>query len=170
MTDADDVGCLDFINIGVDFGGNRSKTTYVAVGFSRCSEGYSLTVLDECVIDGGKGDIDPTKIEREMGEFLMKLREKYPGVSVRYIFADCEAQYLINGLRKHLKRLGETAVGKRLREEAHSRQDILCEPADNPKAAENSEDLHTPARRIMHRSVGRKRQAARQLYLGYRHT
>ena len=45
-----------------------------------------------------------------MGEFLMKLREKYPGVSVRYIFADCEAQYLINGLRKHLKRLGETAV------------------------------------------------------------
>lgn len=110
MTDADDVGCLDFINIGVDFGGNRSKTTYVAVGFSRCAEGYSLTVLDECVIDGGKGDIDPTKIEREMGEFLMKLREKYPGVSVRYIFADCEAQYLINGLRKHLKRLGETAV------------------------------------------------------------
>ncbi len=55
MTDADNVGCLDFINIGVDFGGNRSKTTYVAVGFSRCSEGYSLTVLDECVIDGGKG-------------------------------------------------------------------------------------------------------------------
>ena len=110
MTDADEVGGLDFINIGVDFGGNRSKTTYVAVGFSRCAEGYSLTVLDECVIDGGKGDIDPTKIEREMGEFLMKLREKYPGVSVRYIFADCEAQYLINGLRKHLKRLGETAV------------------------------------------------------------
>lgn len=45
----------------------------------------------------GKATLNPTKIEREMGEFLMKLREKYPGVSVRYIFADCEAQYLING-------------------------------------------------------------------------
>ena len=41
MTDADEVGKIDFINIGVDFGGNRSKTTYVAVGFSRCAEGYS---------------------------------------------------------------------------------------------------------------------------------
>lgn len=100
---------LDFINIGVDFGGNRSKTTFVAVGF-RKNNGLELTALDECAIDGGKGDIDPPKIEREMELFLKRLRKNYPSTPIRYIFADCEAQYLINGLRKHLRGIGECAV------------------------------------------------------------
>jgi PBSX family phage terminase large subunit len=100
-------GELDFINIGVDFGGNRSKTTFVAVGFKKNAEGYDFTVLSEHASRGGKGDIDPARIDCEMSEFLASLRGQYRTVPVRYIFADNEAQYLINGLRHHLRREGD---------------------------------------------------------------
>lgn len=101
---------VDFINIGVDFGGNRSKTTFVAVGFSKKDSTLSLTVLDELAIDGGKGDIDPQKIDKSMELFLTSLHTAYPSVPVRYIFADSEAQYLINGMRRHLRRIGESVT------------------------------------------------------------
>lgn len=101
---------VDFINVGVDFGGNRSKTTFVAVGFGKSGGALKLTALSEHAIPGEKGEIDPERINREAAEFLVGLHRSYPGVLVRYIFADSEAQYLINGLRRHLGRLGEGAV------------------------------------------------------------
>ncbi len=103
-------GPLDFINIGVDFGGNRSKTAFVAVGFAAGAGGYDFTVLREYASRGGKGDIDPSQIECEMSAFLAEVRRMYVGVPVRYIFADSEAQYLINGMRHHLRREGDGAV------------------------------------------------------------
>ena len=44
----------EFLNIGVDFGGNRSKTTFVAVGFAHTG----IAALAECVVGGEKGEID----------------------------------------------------------------------------------------------------------------
>lgn len=86
-----------FINIGVDFGGNRSRTAFVAVGFSE----ERITAVGECVVGGEKGEIDPERINREFRRFLDRLRLRY-AAPVRYVFCDSEAQYLETGLRRSL--------------------------------------------------------------------
>lgn len=89
-------GC--FISIGVDFGGNRSLTTFVATAIRY---DYSrLFVLKDHHIQGAKGEIDPDRVNREFLAFVGALKKAYPGIPVRYCWADSEAQYLINGLRK----------------------------------------------------------------------
>ena len=102
----DDVpaGIIDFINIGVDFGGNRSRTTFVATAFA----GSVLYVIAEHAVKGGKGDIDPDRIAREFAAFIGEIRERWRGVYVKYVFADSEAQYLINGMRRYLASIGES--------------------------------------------------------------
>lgn len=95
---------IDFVNIGVDFGGNRSRTTFVAIAFTD----IGVVALMDHAVSGGKGDIDPDTINREMREFLRRLRREYPGVYVKYIFADSEAQYLINGMRRYLAAAGDS--------------------------------------------------------------
>ena len=89
---------VDFVSIGVDFGGNRSLTTFVATAVHR---GFSkLTVLRDYHIEGQKGDIDSDKVNREFVGFIQRLKQEYPGARVKYCFADSEAQYLINGMRR----------------------------------------------------------------------
>lgn len=95
---------LKYINIGVDFGGNRSKTTFVAVGFP--VDGGIVAIADHA-IGGGKGDIDPVRIHKECFGFCQRVRTMVPGVPLRYIFCDCEAQYLINGLRREMAKANE---------------------------------------------------------------
>lgn len=104
---ADEVkpGDIDFINIGVDFGGNRSRTTFAATAFLRQS---GIAVVGEHAVAGGKGEIDSARINGEFGRFLDSLRQRYPGVRVKYVFADSEAQYLINGLRRYLQEKDRT--------------------------------------------------------------
>lgn len=94
---------IEFINIGVDFGGNRSKTTFVAAAFL---QGGRICIVKDHAVSGGKGEIDSERINGEMGLFLRELREEYDGVKIKYVFCDSEAQYLINGLRKSLRRDG----------------------------------------------------------------
>lgn len=92
----------DFISLGIDFGGNRSLTTFVATavhkGFSR------LTVLADWHISGAKGDIDSGRVNEEFVGFVQRLISRYPDIPVKYCFADSEAQYLINGLRGAARR------------------------------------------------------------------
>lgn len=97
---------LRHINIGVDFGGNRSKTTFVAVGFPVSG---GIVALADHAIGGGKGDIDPVRIHKECLSFCEKVRELAPGGRIKYIFCDSEAQYLINGLRRFLAKENEPA-------------------------------------------------------------
>lgn len=96
-----------FINVGVDFGGNRSKTALVACAFLR--NGGVCIVLDYA-ISGGKGDIDSEMVNSEARMFLERLREYYPSAETRYVFCDSEAQYLINGLRRYLRSCGSTVL------------------------------------------------------------
>ncbi|MBQ2726953.1 MAG: phage terminase large subunit [Clostridia bacterium] len=96
---------IDFINIGVDFGGNRSRTIFAAAAFLRRG---GIAAVDEHAVAGGKGEIDAQRINGEFGRFLAELRKKYPGVRVKYVFADSEAQYLINGLRRYLQETDRT--------------------------------------------------------------
>lgn len=89
---------IDFISIGVDFGGNRSLTTFVATAVLRGFAG--LLVLRDHHIKGRKGDIDSDVVDREFVGFVHRLKRDFPGAYVKYCFADSEAQYLINSLRR----------------------------------------------------------------------
>ncbi|MCI8594108.1 MAG: PBSX family phage terminase large subunit [Oscillospiraceae bacterium] len=97
-------GDVDFISIGVDFGGNRSLTTFVATAVHR--NFTKLTVLSDYHIEGTKGDIDGERVNQEFLGFVHRLSSAWPGLNIRYCFADSEAQYLINGLRKACGRAG----------------------------------------------------------------
>ena len=95
---------IDFISIGVDFGGNRSLTTFVATAVHY---GYKkLTVLEDYHIAGTKGEIDSDRVNRESVGFCERLRKKYPRHQIRYCFADSEAQYLIAGLKRAVRDAG----------------------------------------------------------------
>ncbi|MBQ8640640.1 MAG: PBSX family phage terminase large subunit [Clostridia bacterium] len=94
---AEDIPPLRYINIGVDFGGNRSKTTFVAVGFPAAG---GIAALADHAIAGDKGEIDPARIHREFAAFCREVRALWPGTMLKYAFCDSEAQYLINGLRR----------------------------------------------------------------------
>jgi PBSX family phage terminase large subunit len=154
---------IRFVNVGIDFGGNRSKTTFAASAFLAGSSGEAdgtIVVLRDHAVGGGKGEIDAERINRECREFLEGLRRDYPGVYIRYIFADNEAQYLINGLRRYLAAHGETvkvqdaakrriadriafvnhrmAEGKfRIMRECTRLRDGLCGAAWDPDAADD---------------------------------
>ena len=96
-----------FISIGIDFGGNRSKTTFVASGFEFGFQ--SVIALKDYAIPGRKGEIDGEKVNREFIAFYRSVEKEYPHVPIRYVFADNEAQYLINSLYKACRRVGITA-------------------------------------------------------------
>lgn len=118
-----DTRSIDFISIGVDFGGNRSLTTFVATAVHR---GFGkLTVLADHHIKGAKGDIDGDVVNREFIAFVKELQVKFHGVYIKYCFADSEAQYLINGLRKAVRAAGlAIAIGDSAKQEIVQR--IYC--------------------------------------------
>lgn len=98
---------LMFIGIGIDFGGNRSKTTFVASGFEY---GFRRVIaLEDYAIPGRKGDIDAEKVNSEFISFFRRVEKDFPNIPIRYVFADNEAQYLINSLYKACRRVGITA-------------------------------------------------------------
>ena len=109
-----------FISIGVDFGGNRSLTTFVATAvhgnFDR------LTVIRDHHITGQKGDIDGDRVNREFIQFVNEVRADY-NIPVKYVFADSEAQYLINGMRRAAAALG-ISIGDSKKVEVVQR--IIC--------------------------------------------
>ncbi|MEO1815324.1 MAG: PBSX family phage terminase large subunit [Acetobacterium sp.] len=95
---------LEFISIGVDFGGNRSLTTFVATGFTHNFK--DIYALADHAIKGQKGDIDSDRVNQEFIAFYRQLEALFPNITIRYCFADNEAQYLINGLIKACKNAG----------------------------------------------------------------
>ncbi len=127
-------GLLRYIHIGIDFGGNRSRTTFVATALTEqpagggkggdrfgrglqmrgCEQGKKgLAVLLEHAIDGRKGEIDAGRLCREFTGFYRQLTALYPGVEIRGIYCDSEAQYLINSLRRACR---EAGIGTVLRD------------------------------------------------------
>ena len=82
---------LAFASVGVDFGGTRSRTTFVCCGFT---PGYTaMYVLGEGVLGGdGAGDITSEDVNRAMEAFLCRMHACYTNVPIRYLFCDSEAQ------------------------------------------------------------------------------
>lgn len=90
-----------FISVGVDFGGNKSKTSYVATMIHR---GYKkITYLEDHSINFPSGTIDGDVVNRETVTFLQMLKDKYPNHTVKYLFGDNATPYLINGIKKALR-------------------------------------------------------------------
>lgn len=85
------------ITIGVDFGGNSSATTFVASAIEPQYAG--MTVIADHKMQGGKGTIDPDRLNRELIDFIIYLRSEYPRTQIKFCFCDNEAQTLINGIR-----------------------------------------------------------------------
>lgn len=92
-----------FISIGIDWGGNRSLTTFVASAIHGDFE--ALTVIKDYHIAGRKGEIDSNRVNTEFVRFVQTIRAEYPDIPVRYVFADSAEQYLIAGLRKEIAKL-----------------------------------------------------------------
>lgn len=90
------------INIGVDFGGNKSKTVFVASGILGKFQG--LQVLGDYKVPGEKGEIDPELIYTNIIEFTRSIEKDFGKVT--FIFCDNESQYLINGIRNAIKKAG----------------------------------------------------------------
>lgn len=85
------------IQIGIDFGGNNSKTTFVATAFV---EGFKkLIVIADHKIDGGKGEISPDTIYAEFIKFVKALYMRFNPILIKFAWADNENQAVINGLR-----------------------------------------------------------------------
>lgn len=98
------LGSIQFVSIGIDFGGNRSLTTFVATAILRGFSG--LLILRDHHIKGAKGDIDSDVVNREFIGFVQRLKRDFPNAYIEYAFADSEAQYLINGLRRAINTAG----------------------------------------------------------------
>lgn len=93
-----------FISVGVDWGGNRSLTAFVATVVH--GDYDSLTVIKDYHVEGKKGEIDGNRVNTEFLRFISVIREEYPNIPIRYVFADSAEQYLINGLRTALRGTG----------------------------------------------------------------
>ena len=92
-----------FISIGIDWGGNRSLTAFVATVIHGNYD--RITIIKDYHVEGKKGEIDGNRVNTEFIRFVKSLREEYPQIPVRYVFADSAEQYLIAGLRAAIKAL-----------------------------------------------------------------
>lgn len=115
---------IEFITVGVDFGGNRSASTYVACAFTyNCG----IWIIAEHIVTGTKGEIDPMRVSLEFEDFIRRIEKLYAGIDVRYAFCDNEAQYLINGLRRHMSGRGfSIRIGDSIKRRIRDRIDCTC--------------------------------------------
>lgn len=88
-----------YVSIGLDYGANKSKTKFVATGFT---PGYKkVIIIDE---DEMTGIHDPDSIYERFYQFYLRLVKQ--GYNVKYVFADYGAlgQIITDGLQYFCKR------------------------------------------------------------------
>lgn len=93
---------IKFISIGVDFGGNKSRTTFVASAI--IGNFHNLGVIADYKMGEGKGTVDPERINRELIQFYKYVSAMYPNNKILYIDCDNAAQELINGVNIAFKK------------------------------------------------------------------
>lgn len=95
---------IRMINIGVDFGGNGSKTAFVATGI--VGNFKELAALADHKVEGKKGTIDIDTICRQLIEFYRFLRSMFPGVPIAGIHCDCAETTIITSIMFYLLKNG----------------------------------------------------------------
>lgn len=94
---------IQFISVGVDFGGTMSKTVFVATAFHG---GFAkIGVIKDYKLDGPKGTIDADRLNNEFVRFVRELQKEY-NAPIRYAFCDSAEQYLIAGMKKAVRDAG----------------------------------------------------------------
>lgn len=83
---------LSFVNVGVDFGGNKSKHTFVAVGFTRGMK--EVIVLEDELVET---DVTPTELDSRYVDFVKMCYNNYSKATQTY--ADSAEQTLIKGFK-----------------------------------------------------------------------
>lgn len=100
---------INFISVGVDFGGTNSKTTFVATAIHGNFE--RVGVLKDYKLDGVKGTIDANRLNNEFIRFVKEIQKEYKA-PIKYAFCDCADTYLIAGIKKAVQNAGfPLAVG-----------------------------------------------------------
>ncbi len=100
ITAIPDLPHFDYINIGLDFGGNGSQHALVASGITHgCDKLYALK-SERIPAEG----MTPQALYKRVYEFCEKVRNLYGTVTA--VYADSAEQTLIAGLRLALKPLG----------------------------------------------------------------
>jgi PBSX family phage terminase large subunit len=94
---------IDFIILGLDFGGNKSKTTMVATAFYK-DKNKGFVAVKSDFIPGGKGEIDADTVNSFTVKFYRELHAEYESISIPYFFCDSAEQTLINSIRKAFRR------------------------------------------------------------------
>ena len=94
---------INFISVGVDFGGTNSKTTFVATAVHGNFE--RIGVIKDYKLDGAKGTIDANRLNTEFVRFIRELQKEYKA-PIRYAFCDCAETYLIAGIKNAVKAAG----------------------------------------------------------------
>lgn len=85
---------IDYIQIGIDFGGNGSQTAFVATGFT-ANDGIVVLESERVPSD----NLDPDTLGKRFEEFYWMVANTYNKCSIRYVFADSAEQVLIRGLK-----------------------------------------------------------------------
>lgn len=94
---------INFISVGVDFGGTNSKTTFVATAIHGNFE--RIGVIKNYKLDGPKGTIDGNRLNNEFVRFVRELQKEYKA-PIKYAFCDCAETYLISGIKNAVKSAG----------------------------------------------------------------
>lgn len=86
---------FSMITIGIDFGGNKSRTTYYATGYLN---GFKkLIVLDEEKLPITE-EVDTRQIQKKFAEFFRRVEKRYG--YIQECFGDNAATTLVNSLKK----------------------------------------------------------------------
>lgn len=86
---------IDFIQIGIDFGGNGSKTAFVATAFLRDNKGIAVLEAERVESE----NLNPERLNKRFEAFFDTVCNNYPKANIRYVFADSAEQVLIRGLK-----------------------------------------------------------------------
>lgn len=87
---------FDFIQIGVDFGGNKSAHTFVATGLK--NDYSTITALRSMRIEAA--GTSPNDLYELLNQFIQIVNQEYG--EVYCIYADSAEQTLINGMKSHV--------------------------------------------------------------------
>lgn len=89
----EDIKAVRWINVGVDFGGNGSATTFIATGFTA---GFRRIVV--LASERHAEELDPERLNNIFANFIQSCYNNY-NMAMR-VYADSAEQVLIRGLKK----------------------------------------------------------------------
>lgn len=105
-----------FVSVGVDFGGNKSATTFQCTAYTQSFQKF-ITIKEKHITE----EITPNRLDELFIEFINEILDD--GYTIRGIRADSANQVLIRGMNKALRdnNLGHMVVKNSLKREINDR-------------------------------------------------